>query len=156
MKFLVSKDTKPSPLLKMLMAGVTLAILFYLLLDILLHGYLLGDTISNIQATLFGDESQFIEPILLETLLLQVHIDWFMTLFTVMILSSIYIRFYAMHKSTPYFVHLLLLTSLLSPLLLLLAFFTVEWLVLLWISCFFLWHGLALLMAILILGLFLR
>lgn len=147
MKFLISKDTQPSPLLKYLMASVTLALSIYLLLDIVLHSYLLGFDIQTIKATIFGDEENFIEPILLESLLLQVHIDLFMTLLAVLILSSIYIRYYGFAKYTKYFLHLLLLSALLSPILLLLSFFSSFYVLYLWIFSFILWHLLAFLMA---------
>lgn len=149
MKFLVSKDIKPSPLLKSLMANIMVIIIFYMFLDILLHSYLFGFDISSIKATIFGDKENFIEPILLETLLIQVHIDLFMTLFGVMILSSIYIRYYSLQKYTKKFLHLLFLSSLLSPILLIVSFFSYSFVLYLWIFVFILWHLLALIMAFL-------
>ncbi len=87
MKFLVSKDLEHSRLLTNLMVGVCAALFFYLGLDILLHGYVLGTDMTSVVNTLYGNMEEFIEPILIDTLLLQVHIDLFMSLFTIMIIS---------------------------------------------------------------------
>jgi len=147
MKFLISKDRKPSVLLKLLMANVMVAILFYILLDIFLHAYILGFDIATVKANIFGDEENFIEPILLETLLLQVHIDIFMSLIAVMILSSVYIRYHSEQKQSKIFVHLFLFSALVSPIILLLSFFTNMMLVYLYIFMYALWHILAFIMA---------
>ncbi len=98
MKFLLSKDLEYSRLLTNLMVGVSAALFFYLGLDILLHAYILGADINAILNTLYGNIEEFIEPVLFDTLLLQVHIDLFMSLFTIMIIASIYIRLYHAHK----------------------------------------------------------
>jgi hypothetical protein len=130
------------------MVSVTVAIIFYILLDILLHLYLFGFNISMIKATIFGDEKNFIEPILFESLLLQVHIDFFMTFFAVMILSSIYIRYYRFKKYSRFLLHLLLFFSLLSPILLVVSFFSSSSFILyFWIIIFILWHIVALIIS---------
>lgn len=149
MKFLVSKDINPSPLLQSLMASVSVALMLYLLLDIFLHAYLFGFDIASVNATIFGDEENFIEPILLETLLLQVHIDLFMSLIAVMVISSIYIRYHNLKKHTKLLLHLLLFSSLLTPILLLISFFTCSSVLYIWIFSFALWHVLAFIMALL-------
>ncbi len=87
MKFLVTKDTQATGLLRFLMGGLLAAVLLYLPMDAALHGLQLGFAPANVGATLYGNEEAFIEPILLDALLLQVHIDLFMTLFVVLILS---------------------------------------------------------------------
>ena len=77
------------------MGAVVMALLLYLAMDVALHAYVIGSDISGIRSTLFGNAETFEEPILIDSLLLQVHIDLFMTLFALLILSSIYIRLYA-------------------------------------------------------------
>ncbi|MFK5976393.1 MAG: hypothetical protein QM493_07790 [Sulfurovum sp.] len=151
MKFLVTKDSKLSPLLRYLIVGVLFAMILYLLLDILLHGYLLGFDINSIKATLFGDEENFIEPILFDTLLMQIHINLFFSLIAIMIISSLYIRFYNSYKRTKIFVHLMLFLGFLSPLLLLITFLYLPWLLLGFLSIFFTLHILTSIISILIL-----
>ncbi len=148
MKFLVTKESAPSALLRSLMISVVFAIILYIFLDIVLHSYLLGSDIQTIQANIFGDEENFIEPLLIETLLLQIHIDLFMTLFGLMILTSIYIRFHNKQNFTKWFVHIVLFLGLISPIILLLAFFTIEIFIYIWLISFILWHILALIMGI--------
>ncbi len=140
MKFLVREDLKPSALLHALMLGVCITLFFYLGLDIVLHAYVLGADLIAISNTLYGNAETFIEPILIDSLLLQVHIDLFMSLVSIMLIASIYIRLYSTHFLTKLIVHLLFVLGLLSPVLLMIAYFTSIGFVHLWLLSFFLWH----------------
>ena len=151
MKFLVTKDLAHSTLLTYLMSAVVFAILIYIGLDIVLHAYVIGLDIASIRATLFVDEAIFLEPILIDSLLLQVHTDLFMTLFAILILSSIYIRLYSNKKMTKWTVHLLFIFGLLSPVMLMLAYFIGPSLSMMWLITFMSWHFLALYVSIMIL-----
>lgn len=151
MKFLVSKDLEHSRLLEKLMAGVVFALFFFFLLDIVLHAYVLGLDISTLSTTLFGNPDEFIEPILIDTLLLQVHIDLFMALFSIMIVASIYIRLYSKKMMTKWLVHTLFLLGLFTPIFLMVAYFTNALFVTIWLVTFILGHLLAMWMSLLIL-----
>lgn len=140
MKFLVTKDLEHTTLLAKLMAGVSIALFCYLGLDVVLHGYVLGADATSITTTLYGNAEEFIEPILLDTLLLQVHIDLFMSLFSIMIIASIYIRLYSANVSTKWLVHTLFILGLLAPLGLLIAYFISVGFVYVWIGSFILGH----------------
>jgi len=150
MKFLVTKDLAHSALLVNLMAGVVLALFFYLLLDIVLHAYVVGLDVMTLSTTLYGNTETFIEPIIIDTLLLQVHIDLFMSLFTIMIVASIYIRLYSTKMMTKWLVHLLFILGLLSPILLMVAYFSTEIFIYLWLVSFILGHCLGMFMSLLI------
>lgn len=150
MKFLLNKDLTYSKLLGNLMAGVVFALFFYLLLDIILHAYVIGLDVTTLSTTLYGNLEEFIEPILIDTLLLQVHIDLFMSLFTIMIVASIYIRLYSTHVLTKRLVHLLFILGLLSPILLMVAYFTTVGFIYAWLVSFMLWHFLGMLLSMLI------
>ena len=151
MKFLVTKDLAHSTLLTYLMSAVVFALLLYTGLDIILHAYVIGLDKSSIEATLFGDEANFIEPVLIDTLLLQVHIDLFMTLFAILILASIYIRLYANKAMTKWIVHLLFIFGMLAPVMLILAYYIGPSLSMIWLITFMIWHFLALFVAMMIL-----
>jgi len=140
MKFLVTKDLQHSTLLGNLMAGVSVALFFYLGLDVVLHAYVIGSDLTNITNTLYGNGEEFIEPILIDTLLLQVHIDLFMSLFSIMIIASIYIRLYSREKRTKMLVHTLFILGLLAPLSLMVAYFTSIGFVYVWLVSFSLGH----------------
>ncbi len=151
MKFLVTKDLAHSTLLTYLMSAVVFTILLYLGLDMVLHAYVIGLDMNSIEATLFGDEANFIEPILLDSLLLQVHIDLFMTLFAILILASIYIRLYSNKTMTKWTVHLLFIFGLLAPGILMLAYFIGPSLSMIWLITFMIWHFLAFFVAVMVL-----
>jgi len=150
MKFLVTKDLQHSTLLGNLMAGVSVALFFYLGLDVVLHAYVIGSDIVSITNTLYGNIEEFIEPILLDSLLLQVHIDLFMSLFSIMIIASIYIRLYSDKSITKWLVHTLFIFGLLAPLFLMVAYFTSIGFVYMWLVSFSLGHFLGMSMSLLI------
>lgn len=150
MKFLVNKDLEHSTLLGSLMAGVVALLFLYLISDIVLHGYVLGTDITTLSATLYGNAEEFIEPILIDTLLLQVHTDLFMSLFTIMMIASIYIRLYSTNVMTKWLVHLLFILGLLSPILLIVAYYTTVDFIYLWFVSFLFGHFLGMLMSLLI------
>ncbi len=151
MKFLVTKDLAHSTLLTYLMSAVVFTILLYLALDVVLHAYVIGLDMSSMEATLFGDEANFVEPVLIDSLLLQVHIDLFMTLFALLILSSVYIRLYSKKALTKWTVHLLFIFGLLAPVLLLLSYLAAPSLAMVWLMTFVIWHFMAMFAAIMIL-----
>jgi len=148
MKFLVTKDLAHSQLLAYLIGAVLVAMLLYLGLDLVLHGYVIGSDLAAIQTTLFGNMETFEEPILIDSLLLQVHIDLFMTIFVLLILSSIYIRLHDKTTRMKWVLHTLFITGLLSPLSLLFAYFWSETFVMVWVVTFLLWHLLAFVVAL--------
>jgi len=144
MKFLVTKDLAHSQLLAYLIAAVLTAILLYLGLDVILHGYVIGFDMTAIHSTLFGNVETFEEPILIDSLLLQVHIDLFITIFVLLILSSVYIRLHDKTTAMKWVLHALFVSGLLAPLSLLLAYFWSEVFVSVWVVTFIGWHLLAL------------
>jgi hypothetical protein len=151
MKFLVTKDLAHSTLLSYLMGSVVFAILMYLGFDMVLHAYVIGLDLHSVSVTLFGDVENFVEPILIDSLLLQVHIDLFMTLFALLILSSIFIRLYSDKVMTKWIVHFLLSMGILAPVALILAYFVSTLFSVIWLISFVLWHLLASIVAIMIL-----
>jgi hypothetical protein len=144
MKFLVTKDLAHSQLLAYLIGAVLIAILLYLGLDVVLHGYVIGFDMPAIHSTLFGNAETFEEPILIDSLLLQIHIDLFITIFVLLILSSVYIRLYDKTTVMKWVLHALFVSGLLAPLSLLLAYFWSEVFVAVWVVTFIMWHLLAL------------
>jgi len=132
------------------MASVVFAILIYLVLDVILHSYVIGMDLISINNTLFGNVETFEEPILIDSLLLQVHIDLFMTLFALLILSSIYIRLYKKTSLMKVTVHTLFIFGIMAPIFLLLAYFWSETFVYLWLVSFALWHMMAFVLSLMI------
>lgn len=150
MKFLITKELVRSTLLTKLILVVSVALLFYLVLDVVLHGYVIGFNLQGIINTLYGNEEEFIEPIIIDSLLLQVHINLFMSLFSMLIIASIYIRLFSEKKMTKLLVHLLFILGLLAPVALMIAYFTSVWVAYVWIVSFMASHLLSMLMLLLI------
>lgn len=151
MKFLVTKDLGHSRLLAYLMGAVVIAILMYLVLDMIMHSYVIGADMVSIKSTLFGNAETFEEPILIDSLLLQVHIDLFMTLFALLILASIYIRLYSQSPFVKVVVHILFSFGIFTPIFLLLAYFWSEIFIYIWLGSFLLWHVIAFVVSVMIL-----
>ncbi len=151
MKFLVTKDLAHSKLLSYLMGSVIVVIIMYLILDIVMHSYVIGSDIVSIKSTLFGNIETFEEPILIDSLLLQVHIDLFMTLFALLILSAIYIRLYSSSQFIKATLHSLFMLGMTSPIFLLLAYLWSEIFIYLWLVSFFLWHIIACIISLIVL-----
>jgi len=151
MKFLVTKDLVHSTLLTNLMSAVVFMLLLYIGFDTVLHAYVIGLDMHSISITLFGDAENFIEPVLIDSLLLQVHIDLFMTLFALLILSSIYIRLYSSKAMTKWIIHIVFILGMLAPITLILAYYVSSLFIYIWLISFILWHLMASVVAILIL-----
>ena len=146
----MTKDLSHSRLHAYLMGSVVFAILLYLVMDVVLHAYVIGSDIAAIKSTLFGNAETFEEPILIDSLLLQVHIDLFMTLFALLILTSVYIRLHEKTKTLRMTVHTLFLLGIVTPIFLLLAYFWSEVFVSLWVATFLIWHALAFMVSLMI------
>ena len=152
MKFLVTKEWQRAPFLKMLMGGVAFFLLLFLATDVVLHHFQTGMSLSRTSEILFGNEAAFVDPVPLGTLLLWVHIDLFAGMLTVLILSAIAIRTSSSAGKSTVWLHLLSLPALLAPITLSVAYLTsMQWMVVLWLGCFMLWHimGVALCVVIL-------
>ena len=151
MKFLVTKDLSHSRLLSYLIAAVVLTILLYLGLDVLLHHYVIGLDIPTIQTNLYGNVETFEEPLLIDSLLLQVHIDLFMTLFALLILTSIYIRLYANTRFIKPLLHTVLGLGIATPIFLLMAYLSSHIFIYIWLFSFFTWHAISIFVSLAIL-----
>ena len=109
-----------------------------------MHHTQIGLTLEKVTSTLYGNEERFEEPILIGSLLLQVHIDWFFSMLIVLTLLAIYIRLYEKSKTIKIWIHLFSFLGIFSPLLLLLSFFIESKIMVIgWITMFILWHFLA-------------
>jgi len=132
------------------MASVVFAMLLYLILDVFVHGYVLGWDVASIHTTLYGNVETFEEPILIDSLLLQVHIDLFMGIFSLLILTAIWIRFCVEKQVLTWVLHAVLLSALLAPICLILAYLSSAFFLYAWLATYCLWHALALFIIVMI------
>jgi hypothetical protein len=142
-----SKELNRNPLLKKLIIFLVLTLLLYLGLDVFLHQQQIGLTLSTATNTILGNEEEFLEPILFDTLLERTHANILSSMISLMLLAVILIRLNP--KSKQYLIHLAFISAILSHGLLLLT--NSSLLIALWIGFFMLWHGFAFIMGIMIL-----
>ena len=148
MKFLATKELRDNQFLKYLLYGLLLFTILFLILDLVLHHLQIGLTFSKAVATVLGDEESFIEPILIESLLLTIHMNLFFSMLLLLILTSICIRV-SEDKQLPRFIfHGLFVTALLAPIFLIIGYFTGKSAVMVWIVLFIIWHIVALILSL--------
>ena len=138
-----SKAFDKNPLLQKLILFLVLSLLLFLGFDVLLHHHQIGLTLNAATNTILGNEEEFLDPILFDSLLERVHADILSAMISLMLLAVILIRLNP--KSKQRIVHLSFSTAILSQVALLLApSYTVF--IAIWIILFLLWHLLAFLM----------
>jgi hypothetical protein len=144
-----SKELNKNPLLKHLVILLVLTILLYLSIDILLHHQQIGLTLSTAINTILGNEDEFLDPILFDTLLERTHSNLLSSMITLMLLATIYIRLTKCTQKRQLAVHLAFLTAILSQIALLLTQ-TYPLFIAIWIALFLFWHLFALYLSLMI------
>ena len=139
---------RKNPLLKKLILFLVFTLILFLGLDVLVHHHQIGLTLTTATDTILGNEEEFLDPILFDTILERVHGDILSAMITLMLLSTILIRLSP--KSKQRLVHFSFITAILTPIALLIAPSTTLF-ILLWIVLFLLWHILAFVMGLSIL-----
>ncbi len=146
MKFLISKNLRNNPFLKSLILGLLVFIIIFLLLDITLYHVQIGLSFDKAIASILGDEEEFIEPILFDTLLIMIHSNLFFSMLLLLILSAIWVRLWELKSKL--LLHLLFILAIITPLFLLLGYFYGSFVVKIWVILFLLWHFLAIFMSV--------
>lgn len=135
------KELESNPLLTRLILFLVLSLLIFLGLDVLLHHHQIGLTLQAATSNILGNEEEFLDPILFDTLLEHVHSDTLSAMLTLMLLTTVHIRLTPKKKQT--LIHLTFLSAILTQVTLLLST-TFSIFITLWIGLFLLWHFLAL------------
>lgn len=146
MKFLKkNKEFDKNPLLKKLILFLVFTLLLFLGLDVLLHHHQIGLTLATATDTILGNEEEFLDPILFDSLLERVHADILSAMIVLMLLATILIRLSSQSKQR--LVHLSFLTAIFTQVALLLAP-SLPLFIVLWITLFLLWHFIAFVMGL--------
>ena len=132
-----SNELKKNPLLVKLILFLTFTLLLYLGADLLLHHHQIGLTLNTATNNILGNEDEFLEPILFDTLLERTHFNILSSMMTLMTLSVILIRLKPKNKQT--LIHLAFTTAILSHVSLLLTL-SYSLFITLWLGLFMLWH----------------
>jgi hypothetical protein len=139
------KELINNPLLKQLMLFLVVVLMLFLLSDIALHHYQIGLTLNQTTETIMGNEENFTDPILFDSLLERLHIDILTSMLTLMLLAVILIRLTP--KAKQYTIHIAFISAILTQFSLLLSFYFKPF-ILIWIGLFILWHLVAFQMSI--------
>ncbi|CAA6814499.1 MAG: Unknown protein [uncultured Sulfurovum sp.] len=137
-----------NPLLKKLILFLVVTLLLYLGLDALLHYHQIGLTFRTATHSILGNEEEFLDPILFDTLLEHVHADILSAMITLMLLTTILVRLNPNSKQK--LVHLSFITAILTQVSLILAP-TLPLFISLWVILFISWHLLSLIIGFFVL-----
>jgi hypothetical protein len=140
-KFLVTKELHQNPLLTLLVKGLVGFFTLFLALDLLLHHFQIGLTLTKAKETLLGNEEAFIEPILLDALIERIHVDIFMMMILLTLLAIIYMR--VITTPNHLMLHTLFISTIVSFITLILGYFYGEIFIMTWIGLFALSHLIA-------------
>ena len=95
-----SKAFDKNPLLQKLILFLVLSLLLFLGFDVLLHHHQIGLTLNAATNTILGNEEEFLDPILFDSLLERVHADILSAMISLMLLAVILIRLNPISFST--------------------------------------------------------
>lgn len=148
MRFTLINNLKQNKSMKLLLNGLLLFIVLYLIFDIFVKEHTLGLSTTAVMSTLFGNEEEFLDPMNKSVFLEYIHTEIFFLMMILVTLSSVYIRLF--HKKTNVLLHvnLLMISALLSLLTLTISYFYIASFVNIYIFCFFIWHLVALYIAL--------
>lgn len=144
-----NKELNKNPLLKRLILFLVGTLLLYLGVDIVLHHQQIGLTLTTATHTILGNEEEFLDPILFDTLLEKTHANLLSSMIIIMLLATIYIRLTKCTQKRQPAVHLTFLTAISSHIALLLTQ-SYPLFIGIWIILFLLWHLFALYLSIII------
>lgn len=144
MKFTVIKNLQKDSAMSLILKGFLLFILLYIISDIFVMKSSFGISAEAINATLFGNDEAYIDPIN-EALFLEFwHTQIFFIMMILLTLSAVFIR--VAKRSRNILTNALMISALVSLLSLPLAFYLSNFFVNLYLVGYFVWHALAIYM----------
>ena len=146
MKFTVTKELRHNAPLRQLIMILLLGIGLFLVLDMFNHFVQLGFNISDIRATILGDEEAFVEPLPLSSLLQIIHMDLFFSVIVLFLLAIVYVRVGKNDSVKTIMIHTLFLSSILSHVALFFIAKVGVIMIAIWLGLFWFWHILAMVM----------
>jgi len=148
MRFTLIKDLKKDDTMLHLLVGMLLFFFLYICADLVVKYYGFGLLKSQVILTLFGDEDAFMEGMLQSTFLEYIHQEIFFTMMLLLTLCAVYVRIMKHKIHRAFILHITMVTALLTPIFLVLAYFYTIAFVICYIAAFFIWHLSALFMVL--------
>lgn len=148
MKFTLIKDLKQDSLMKPILSGLLIFTLLYLIADIIVKNATIGIFITDITYSLFGNEEEFLDPMLQSTFLEFWHIEIFFIMMILLSLSAVFIRLSTMNIKNLVILNTTLLSAIVSLISIVLSYFVWDSFLAVYMISFFLWHILSFYMAL--------
>ncbi|MCX6076667.1 MAG: hypothetical protein NTW78_07235 [Campylobacterales bacterium] len=148
MKFTIIKDLNQDKMMKPILSGLLFFTLLYLLSDFIVKYNSFGIFPHAVQATLFGGEEEFLDPIIKASFLEFWHVEIFFIMMILFTLSTVYIRLSKASKSAIVVVNLMMISAIISLISLPLSYFFSSDFINIYITTFFIWHIFALFSAL--------
>ncbi len=126
--------------MKPLLNGLLLFILLYLVFDMFVQSHTMGLSIQSIQTTLFGNADEFLDPMNKSVFLEFIHMQIFFLMMLVLTLSAVFVRLLHHKTNTLLTMNILMVSALLTPISLTLAYFYSPEFVTIYLVVFFAWH----------------
>lgn len=148
MKFTLIKDLKQDSLMKPILSGLLICTLLYLIADIIVKNATVGIFITDITYSLFGNEEEFLDPMLQSTFLEFWHIEIFFIMMILLSLSAVFIRLSTMNIKNLVILNTTLLSAIVSLISIVMSYFVSDSFLIVYVISFFLWHILSFYMAL--------
>ncbi len=146
MRFTLIKNLNQDKTMKPILIGLLFFTLFYIVTDIFIKYINFGLTKTTLSSTLYGNESEFIDPILFSTLLEFIHTEIFFIMMILLTLSAVFAR--VSKHYTLIVINLVMTSAIVSIISLVLAYFISDIFVVIYIGSFYIWHLIALYMSL--------
>jgi len=147
-KFTLIKDLKQDSLMKPILSGLLIFTLLYLIADIIVKNATIGIFITDITYSLFGNEEEFLDPMLQSTFLEFWHIEIFFIMMILLSLSAVFIRLSTMDIKNLVILNTTLLSAIVSLISIVMSYFVSDSFLIVYVISFFLWHILSFYMAL--------
>ncbi len=148
MKFTLIKDIRKDRFMRPILSFLVLFLTLYLLSDMFVKYSSFGIFPNQVFITLYGDEQQFVDAISESVFLEYWHTEIFFSMMTLFLLATIYIRVSNASTVTAISVNIMMLSSIFALVSLLLAFYGFSFMVYIYVTCFGIWHFVAVLCAL--------
>ncbi len=149
MKFTLVKDLNRDPLMRPLLGALLLFTFAFIIADLFNTASLIGLTYDDACVALYGDEENFMEPMMPVVLMETLHAAIFFTMMLLLTLSAIFARLCTHERLRLILINGVMLSAILSLAALPAALYAGELFIWVWLVMFWGWHMFALLMTLL-------
>jgi hypothetical protein len=137
-KFTIIKNLQKDSAMSLILKGFLIFILLYLISDIFVMNSNFGISAKTINATLFGNEAEYVDPISEASFLEFWHTQIFSIMMILLTLSAVFIR--VAKRSEILVTNTIMISAIASLISLPLAFYISNFFVNIYVATYFIWH----------------